>query len=209
MDDCCANKSSETAKLAVHRAQRRVLITVLSLNATMFVIEFGAGIAAGSSALMADSVDMLGDALVYGLSLYALNRGDVWKARAAFAKGVFILALGLGVLAQVGVRLKTGVAPESSIMVWTGLAALSINLLCLGLLWRFRRKDVNMSSTFECSRNDVIANVGVLAAAGAVVLTNSIWPDLIVGILITAIFLRSALRVIGDAYPMLKTAGQT
>lgn len=206
MDECCSKKGSDLERLAVHRAQRRVLIIVLALNALMFVVEFGAGLAAGSSALMVDAVDMLGDAVVYGLSLYALSRGDVWKARAAMFKGTFILLLGIGVIYQVGAKLLTGAPPVSSIMMWAGAAALVVNLTCLVLLWRFRRQDVNMSSTFECSRNDVAANVGVLVAAVAVSLTNSIWPDVIVGAIITFIFVRSALNVIHDAYPILKSA---
>lgn len=206
VDECCSKKGSDLERLAVHQAQRRVLIIVLSLNALMFVVEFGAGLAAGSSALMADAVDMLGDALVYGLSLYALSRGDVWKARAAMFKGSFILLLGIGVIYQVGAKLWTGAPPVSAIMMWAGAAALVVNLTCLVLLWRFRRQDVNMSSTFECSRNDVAANVGVLVAAGAVSFTNSIWPDVIVGAIITFVFVRSALNVIHEAYPILKSA---
>jgi len=206
VDECCSKKASDVERLAMHRAQRRVLLVVLVLNALMFVVEFGAGLAAGSSALMADAVDMLGDALVYGLSLYALDRGDLWKARAAMFKGGFILLLGVGVVYQVGAKALTGVPPVSAIMVWTGAAALAVNVLCLALLWRFRRQDVNMSSTFECSRNDVIANVGVLLAAGAVSLTNSVWPDVIVGAVITFIFVRSALGVMHSAYPILRSA---
>ncbi|MBL8544877.1 MAG: cation transporter [Hyphomonadaceae bacterium] len=209
MDECCAHKSAETDRLALHSAQRRVLTIVLVLNASMFAAEFGAGIVAGSSALMADAVDMLGDALVYGVSLYALSRGDLWKARAAIFKGVFILLLGVGVLAQVGMKVLTGAPPISSIMIWAGFAALAVNLTCLALLWRFRRQDVNMSSTFECSRNDVMANIGVLVAAGAVMTTNSIWPDVIVSLIITAIFARSAFSVLVGAFPLLKTPQHT
>lgn len=206
MDECCSSKAAEVDRLAAHAAQRRVLLIVLVLNAVMFVGEFTAGIVAGSSALMADAVDMLGDALVYGLSLYAVARGETWKARAAMAKGVFILILGAGVLVQVGQKLMGGMPPTSSIMISTGFVALVVNIACLSLLWRFRRQDVNMSSTFECSRNDVIANVGVLVAGFSVMATNSIWPDVIVGAIITVVFLRSAVIVIRAAYPVL-TAG--
>lgn len=205
MDDCCSNKGAELERLAHQGAQRRVLIAVLAINAMMFVAEFAAGIVAGSAALMADAVDMLGDALVYGLSLYALNKGDIWKARAAVAKGIFILLLGAGVFYQLGVKVLTGVPPESPIMFAFGAAALVANVICLSLLWRFRSDDVNMASTFECSRNDVIANVGVLVAAAGVMAFNSIWPDVIIGFLIAAIFLRSAIRVLSQSVPLLKT----
>ena len=157
---------------------------------------------------MADSVDMLGDALVYGLSLYALARGDRWKAGAALAKGGFILLFGVGVLIEVALKIATGVAPSSTLMLGFGGLALAANLTCLALLWRFRTQDVNMSSTFECSRNDVIANCGVLAAAGGVALLHSPWPDILVGAAIAAVFLRSAVRVIGQAWPTLRAPAQ-
>jgi Co/Zn/Cd efflux system component len=142
MDECCAHKSHELERLARQRGQRRVLVIVLAINALMFVGEFGMGLLAGSAALMADSVDMLGDALVYGLSLYALDRGERWKAGAALAKGGFILLFGLGVLVQIGVKLATGIPPASGAMLVTAAIALAANLLCLSLLWRFRRQDV-------------------------------------------------------------------
>ena len=92
MDECCSNKQAELEKLAQREDQRCVLLIVLAINAVMFVGEFGAGLFAGSVALMADAVDMFGDAMVYGLSLYALNRSERWRDGAAVAKGVFILA---------------------------------------------------------------------------------------------------------------------
>ncbi|CAN7277797.1 cation transporter [Phenylobacterium sp. LjRoot225] len=181
-----------------------MLATVLVLNALMFIVEFGAGLVAGSAALMADAVDMLGDAFVYGLSLFALSRGSRWKAGAALAKGGFIFLFGLGVLAEIGVKLATGVPPSSRLMLVMGASALAVNLTCLRLLWRFRRQDVNMSSTFECSRNDVIANLGVLVAAGAVAWSHSTWPDILIAGGIAALFLRSAARVIASALAELK-----
>lgn len=204
--DCCSAKGTELERLARQADQRRVLQIVLAINAVMFVAEFGAGVIAGSAALMADSVDMFGDALVYGLSIYALARGDRWKAGAAMAKGLFILAFGLAVLVDIAFKLQSGVPPSSTLMLVFGGIALAANLACLRLLWRFRAQDVNMSSTFECSRNDVISNVGVLAAAGLVAWLASPWPDIVVGAAIAAIFLRSALRVIGSALPELRSA---
>lgn len=187
--------------MAGEARQRRVLTAVLVVNAAMFFVEFGAGVFAGSAALMADSVDMLGDAFVYGLSLYALSRGARWKAGAALAKGGFILVFGLGVLVEVAIKLATNVPPSSPVMLEVGGLALVANLSCLALLWRYRNHDVNMSSTFECSRNDVLANLGVLAAAGGVALLQSPWPDVLVGTAIAVLFLRSALRVLRSAWP--------
>lgn len=205
-DSCCSAKAPELERLARQAGQRRVLVIVLVINAVMFVLEFGAGVIAGSAALMADAADMLGDALVYGVSLYALARSARWKAGAALFKGLFILALGIGVLVNVVVKIQSGVPPSSALMLVFGGLALVANVVCLRLLWRFRALDVNMSSTFECSRNDVISNVGVLIAAGLVAATASPWPDLVIGSAMAALFLRSALRVIAQSLPELRAA---
>ncbi|HEY0625569.1 MAG TPA: cation transporter [Allosphingosinicella sp.] len=204
MSDCCASKGTELERLAQQADQRRVLVIVLLLNAFMFVAEFTAGLIAGSAALMADSVDMLGDATVYGVSLYAITRSARWKAGAAVAKGLFIMALGVGVLVQIGIKLETGVPPSSTLMLVFGGLALAVNLYCLKLMWRFRSLDVNMSSTVECSRNDALANAGVLVAAAAVALSGSFWPDIIVAGVIAALFFRSAINMLGEAWPLLR-----
>ena len=208
-DDCCSGKQIELERVAGRAGQRRVLVTVLAINAAMFLLEFSVGLIAGSAALMADSVDMMGDALVYGLSIYALERSHRWKAGAAMAKGFFILAFGVAVIADIMIKLKSGVPPSSPLMAGMGAVALVANLVCLRLLWRFRALDVNMASTFECSRNDVISNVGVLAAAGLVAVTGQAWPDLIIGAIIAAVFLRSALRVIRASWRELRARQMT
>ena len=205
-DSCCSAKASELERLARHADQRRVLVAVLAINAVMFVLEFGAGIVAGSTALMADATDMLGDALVYAVSLYALARSDRWKAGAALFKGVFILALGVGIALNVIAKVQSGVPPSSTLMLVFGALALAANLACLRLLWRFRAQDVNMASTFECSRNDVISNLGVLVAAALVAGLASPWPDLVIGSAIALLFVRSALRTIAAATPQLRAA---
>ena len=104
MDDCCEVHE-------VPRAQRRVLQVVLWINAAMFVAESVAGLLAHSTALFADSMDMLGDAIVYGFSLYVVGRGLAWQARAALLKGVVMAAFSLGVLAQAAVKIAQGLAP--------------------------------------------------------------------------------------------------
>jgi cation diffusion facilitator family transporter len=206
-DHCCQAKGAELEKLALRADQRRVLIVVLVINAVMFLAEFGAGLVAGSAALMADATDMLGDSLVYGVSLYAIAKSDRWKAGVAAFKGAFILLLGLGILVNVAIKIQSGVPPSSMLMLTFGGLALVANLVCLRMLWRFRRQDVNMASTWECSRNDVISNVGVLAAAGLVAATSSPWPDIVIGLAMAAVVLRSAARVLSDSVPQLRAQG--
>ena len=202
---CCHGKGEELERIALHKDIRRVLVVVMMLNLLMFVLEFGAGLIADSAALMADSVDMLADGLVYGISLYALDRSLKWRAGMALAKGAFILGLGLGVILQIVSKIVWGQPPESGIMLVFGTLALIVNLSCVGLLWPYRRHDVNLSSTFECSRNDVIANVGVIAAAVLVASTQSAWPDIAIAMIIAFLFIRSALRVTREAWPQFRS----
>jgi Co/Zn/Cd efflux system component len=206
MSGCCGHGGDGIAIAMRREETRRVLLIVLAVNAAMFVLEFGAGVIAQSAALMADSMDMLGDALVYIVSLYALDRSARWRAGTALFKGGFIMLLGLGVVAQIAHKVINGVPPSSSLMLIFGALALAANLFCLKLLWRFRADNVNLSSTVECSRNDVIANAGVIAAAGGVALFNSPWPDVAVAVVIAFLFFRSALRVIAEAWPQYRRA---
>jgi cation diffusion facilitator family transporter len=197
MDQCCHHK---TESLAVLRdRQKGVLQLVLAINATMFVVDFGAGLLAQSTALLADSLDMLGDAVVYGLSLYALHRSARWRAGAALSKGVIMAAFGIGVVIDAGLKMTTGVVPQGNLMGIFGTLALVANVSCLVLLMRHRGDDLNMRSTWLCSRNDVIANGGVLLAAAGVAMTGRAWPDILIGVLIASLFLSSAWGVIRAA----------
>lgn len=193
MKDCCEVMPSVAVE------QRRVLQIVLGINAVMFLVEFGAGLLADSTALLADSVDMLGDAIVYGFSLYVVSRGSVWQARAALLKGAVMAAFGLGVLGEAVLKIVRGNVPAADVMGGIGLLALGANLACLLLLRRCRADDINMRSAWLCSRNDVMANAGVLLAAAGVFVTSSAWPDIAIGLLIAAMFATSALGVIREA----------
>jgi Co/Zn/Cd efflux system component len=187
----------------VPERQRRVLRVVLWVNAGMFAIEFLWGILAHSTSLMADSVDMLGDAVVYGASLYALSRGARWQARVALFKGLLMAAFGAGVLVEVTTKLARGLMPAAEVMGAVGLLALGANAVCLLLLWRHRADDVNMRSAWICSLNDVAGNAGVLLASAGVGLLRSAWPDIAVGLLIAGMFCASAIGVIGKARQQL------
>ena len=193
MDQCCSEK--EAALRQLRQRQGTTLVIVLILNATMFGVEFVSGLIAGSVALIADSLDMLGDALVYGFSLYVVGRAPVWKARAALAKAVVMGLFGAFVLGQTLYRIAVPQVPAYETMGLIGGLVLAANALCLVLLLRHRTEDINMRSVWLCSRNDIIANVSVLLAAVAVWALSSAWPDIIVGALICVLFLRSAFVV--------------
>ena len=197
MGSCCQEKSCDLAKL--RKEQAKVLWIVLAVNAVMFFVEFGSGLIAHSLALTSDSLDMLGDAIAYGSSLYVINKGRTAKAWSATLKGSIMLVSALAVLAQAVWKLTHQVQPEVTLMSGVTLLALLANSACLVLLTRHRSDDVNMSSVWICSRNDLIANTSVLAAAGLVFLTNSQWPDFVVGLGITALFLKSGIGVLRKA----------
>jgi Co/Zn/Cd efflux system component len=202
VDDCCEAKEIELS--AMRHAMGRILAIVMGINGIMFLVEFGFGLLSHSSALMADSLDMFGDAFVYGLSLYALHRSQRWRASVALAKSGLIGLMGLIAVAQMIANLVFGVTPLAPVMFCVSLIALIANLICLGLLYRYRAADVNMSSTFECSRNDVISNFGVLLASGGVYLVNASWPDTLAGAVIAVILFRSSVRIFQQAWPQLR-----
>jgi cation diffusion facilitator family transporter len=202
VEHCCDSKSNELELL--WSRQSRILWTVLAINSGMFVAEAVAGLVAGSAALLADSLDMLGDALVYGVSLVVIGRSQRARAGAATLKGAAMLLFGLAVLAEVAYKLYTGHVPNAAIMSVTAAFALVANSICLALLTRHRADDINMRSAWICSRNDLAANVGVILAAAGVFFTNTIWPDITVGLLITGLFLVSASRVLRQAISELR-----
>lgn len=203
MKSCCEKKSGELVHL--RQRQAHILRIVLLINAAMFVAEFSMGIISRSTALLADSLDMLGDAVVYGFSLYVLHKSERMRATAALLKGMVIFAFGVGVLIETVRRTFAAAPPIAETMGIMGMIALAANALCLVLLTRHKNDDVNMRSTWICSRNDIISNVGVLLAAVAVWITGSKWPDIIIGFVISGIFLRSALPVLIESAAAMKT----
>lgn len=202
MADCCNNKACEMD--ALRGRQSSTLKIVLGINALMFIIELAAGVLGNSISLVADSLDMLGDALVYGFSLYVVARGTAMKARAALVKGGIMAAFGLFVLGQAIYRIAFPQLPVFEAIGAIGLLALAANGTCFYLLWRHRADDINMSSVWLCSRNDIIANISVLFVAAAVWLSHSGWPDIVVGLALAALFLRSALHVLRAALKELR-----
>lgn len=203
MGDCC---EKDDAIAMLRERQSSTLKIVLAINISMFVAGIGAGIYAGSSALLSDSLDNLGDAMTYGLSLYVVYKASRGKAQVAFFKGGLILLAALIVLGQVIYKLIVPTVPIFEIMGVVSLFSLAANSVCLFLLTRHRADDVNMSSVWECSRNDIASNISVFLAAGAVWFTQSGRPDIIIALCLVGLFLRSAIRVFTSAARELKTA---
>jgi cation diffusion facilitator family transporter len=178
---------------------RRVLWTALALNATMFVIDVGAGLFARSSGLLADGVDMLSDAMVYGLSLIAMSRSRTFQHRTAFASGVLLAVSGIAVMLDAIRRALQGDVPEPHVMAGAAVLSLLVNATVLRMLARFRYGELHLRASWIFTRADVIANAGVIVAALLVAATASRTPDLIVGVAIGAYVVKEALEILKEA----------
>ena len=200
-DSCC---SGTVDIRAMEARQRRVLMIVLAINIATFVMMLSAAIYSGSSSLLSGSLDNLGDALTYLLSIAVIGASTRAKAKVALLKGLLILGAAMAVAVQVGWRLAH---PEVPIFEAIGIAAL-LNLafsgICLWLLTPYRHGDVNMASAWECSRNDVFEGFAVLLAAVGVWLFDAGWPDLLIAAALLVMFLRSAWRVLRSAWRSYK-----
>ncbi len=194
---CCQNKAKELQKL--QKRQSKVLWIILVINAVMFFVEFTGGIKASSLSLAGDSLDMLGDALVYGCSLYVINKGKKAQVRSAMLKGGIMYFSAIAVFARATYQLFAQTVPTVQLMSEIGILALVANLICFLLLIRHRNDNINMSSVWLCSRNDIIANTSVLLTAGLVLLTGSFLPDFMLGLLLTVVFAQSAGKVLTQA----------
>ncbi|MBC7968702.1 MAG: cation transporter [Verrucomicrobia bacterium] len=203
-DHCCQKKSQALETLS--KRQSKVLWTVLGINAVMFAVELTSGLWSHSLALTGDSLDMLGDAIAYASSLYVINMGSKAHAQSALLKGGIMFLSAIAVFARAVYQITLSTPPALNVMSSVGFAALCANLLCLYLLTRHRKDNINMSSVWLCSRNDIIANTSVLGAAGLVYLTGSPLPDLLVGILLAFVFAQSAGSVLSQAWRQLKQA---
>ncbi|MEQ8697667.1 MAG: cation transporter [Bauldia litoralis] len=187
-------------------AYRRVLWTVIAINATMFGVEVVAGALSGSRALFADSLDFLGDSATYALSLWVIGRSLATRARAALFKGASLGLLGLWVLGSTVWGVFADGVPHAATMSAVGVAALVANVVSAYLLFRFRDGDANVRSVWLCSRNDAIGNVAVVFAAGGVWVTSTGWPDLAVAGLMASLFLWSSVGILAQARAELRQA---
>ncbi len=179
--------------------EQRTLVALLTINGVMFVAEVMVGWIAESTALLADSLDMLADATVYGIALYAASRSGGTQRTAARVSGVLQIALGLGVLVEVIRRALFGSEPTSHLMIGAGAVALVANLICLRLIAKHREGGAHMRASWIFSKNDVIANTGVIVAGLLVMALGSRVPDLVVGSIVAAVVIRGGVQIWADS----------
>jgi len=205
MADCCCTPSplnlGDPKEIS---AYRRLLWAVLGINAVMFLVEVGAGLAAGSVSLQADALDFLGDAANYAISLFVVGMALRFRASAALAKGATMGLFGLWVVGTVLWHAWHGTLPSAFTMGAVGVAALVANASSFGLLWRHRHGDANMRSAWICTRNDVLGNLAVLLAAAGVFGTGTGWPDVIVAAIMAALAIQGAVTVIRQSLGELR-----
>jgi len=181
------------------KSQKRVLYWLLAINAAMFIIELAVGLVADSTALIADSMDMLADAVVYAIGIYAVGKSIIHKANAAKVSGYFQLMLGVIILIDIIRRFIMGSEPVCHLMMGMGAIALVANLMCLLIIRKYKDGDVNMRASWIFSANDVIANMGVIAAGVLVLSLDSRLPDLIIGMIVSIVVVRGAWMILKDA----------
>ena len=194
MDSCCPAPAPD-----VSQAYRRVLWIALAVNAVMFAVEAGAGLAAESVSLQADALDFLGDAANYGLSLSVLSMGLIWRARAAMVKGISMGLFGLWVIGAAAMNVLGDTVPDAPTMGVVGFLALVANVGVALMLYRYREGDANMRSVWLCTRNDAIGNVAVMVAAVGVFGTGTLWPDIAVAAVMATLALSAAVETIRTA----------
>lgn len=203
MADSCCGTVVDVKNL--HARQQQVLYAVLAINAATFVMMVIASIQSRSTSLLSGGLDNLGDALTYALSIAVVGASARAKARVALIKGTLILAAAIAVGVQIIVRIAHPAVPMFETIGVIGLLNLVANIVCLTLLTPYRHGDVNMSSAWECSRNDVAEGFSVLAAAGGVWAFGAGWPDLLIGSALLLIFLRSAIRIFRNGLAELRS----
>src|SRR6266508_7049263 len=204
MSGSCCNHCHDDDPKQSDAAYRRVLWAVLAVNAAMFALEIGAGLAAGSAALQADALDFLGDAANYAISLFVVGMALRHRAMAALAKGGTMGLFGLWVIGTVLWHAMHGTLPSALTMGAVGFAALAANVASFGLLWAHRGGDANMRSAWICTRNDVLGNLAVLLAAAGVFGTGTGWPDIIIAAIMAGLALQGAGVVVRQSVSELR-----
>ncbi len=190
MSDCGCGMEAKNAE------QRKVLRLLLLINLVMFFVESISGVMAQSTALIADSLDMLADAIVYGISFYAIGRSKLYKVRSAFLSGIFQVTLAVFVLIDVVRKIVMGSNPEFFVISGIGIVALLANLYCFKLISKYKDNEIHLKASWIFSKNDVIANISVIIAGLMVNFLNSSIPDLVVGFGIVLLVLNGGISII-------------
>ncbi len=202
MANCCEDKSCAIESMKAK--QSSTLKLVFLINLALFALTVTYGLLANSTGLLMESLDDLGDAATYALSLYVVYKSNQAKAKVALIKGLLILIGAILVLSQVILHIVNDTVPVFETMATVAFIALLANCTCLLLLTKHKEQDINMSSVWECSRNDILTNVSIIVAAGVVGLTNAGWADVVLGLILSVWLINSSVKVIKSALVQLQ-----
>ena len=203
MADCCENKSC--AIEAMKTKQSKTLKVVLLINVFLFCLTSYYGLTSNSTGLLAESLDDFGDAVTYALSLYVVYQSNQLKAKVAFIKGCLILLGALFVLSQVILHIINHTVPIFEAMGAVAFIGLLLNLCCLLLLTKHREQDINMTSVWECSKNDILNNISIIVASIFVWISNLGWADIAVGLILSLLLIKSAYKVLKSSYSQIQS----
>jgi len=196
MAGCCGHDKNFDG---MSEQYKRILWWIIAINGVMFLVEMAAGVSANSQALQADALDFLGDTLTYGISLWVIGKALSLRSRVALFKGYCLLLMAAWVCGSTIYQFFILTTPNAFTMGTVAIAAFSANVISVLLLMKYKDGDANVRSVWLCSRNDAIGNLIVLVAASGVWFTNSAWSDLIVALIMAALFFSSAWQIIKQA----------
>lgn len=198
MGENCAD--DEAQHLDASQAQERsILLLVLLINLGQCVAGVGVGVWASSTALIGAALDNLADASVYGVSLYAVGRASAIKVRAARLSGWLLIGLAVMLLIEVLRRFFGGEPPVGPAMMAMAFVNAALNIVCLRLLKRHRGEDVNFKASAIFTSNDSIVNLGIVLSGALVMWWGSNLPDLILGLVVSAIAANGGREILSEA----------
>ena len=198
MGESCADDEAENLD-AGNAQDRRILLLVLLINLGQCVAGVGVGIWASSTALIGAALDNLADASVYGVSLYAIGRASAIKVRAARLSGWLLIGLAVILLIEVLRRFLGGEPPVGPAMMAMAAVNAALNIVCLRLLKRHRGEDVNFKASAIFTSNDSIVNLGIVLSGALVMWWDSNLPDLILGLVVSAIAANGGREILSEA----------
>lgn len=184
-------------------AYKKILMIIIAINFGMFFVEFFGGLASGSMALLADSLDFLGDSTTYTISLIVIGMPLAVRAKAGLFKGISLFAIAAWVLGSTFYRIFIEGVPEALTMGAIGIAAFTANVVSALLLMKYKDGDSNVRSVWLCSRNDAIGNLAVILAASGIAATDAAWPDLLVAGIMGSLFIHSATNIVKQSWTEL------
>lgn len=199
MDEQAQEADQGSAVGAGEAAERRTLQWVLGINLSQVALAGVVGVLAHSAGLLGTALDSLSDGGVYAISLYAVGRSLVAKARVARLSGIFLIVLALGLMVEVARRYFVGSEPIGPAMIAVAIVNTATNFYCMKLLGKHRGQGVHLNASWIFTANDMIANAGIILSGLAIMIFDSPLPDLVIGLAVAAIGIQGGREILEQA----------